>query len=508
MNRQIRLLGIGLMVLFVALFLQLNYVQIVHAKALEANPLNGRAVVKEYSTKRGDIVTADGVTLAYSVPTSDQFKYLRKYSGGALFEQITGFFSFTYGSDGAERTYDKVLTGSTSPFKLPTSLSGLRQLLSHHDQSQTITLTVLASLQTVAAQQLAGRVGSVVALDPKTGGILAMYSNPTFDPNVLSSHSLASVQSAYARLTKVPGGVFAPGAYQQRWFPGSTFKVVTTSAVYDHDPALLSKTYPFLSALPLPQTVNLLHNFAGEVCGGQIPDLFTVSCDTGFGQVGLDLGAGSLFTEASSFGFDKTPPIDLPFAASSSFPTAASFAHDLPGVAYSAIGQQDVQATPLQMALVAAGIADGGTIMTPHVLEHVTNSQNQVVSTYQPKTWLQATSSSTASQVTQLMLSVVDSPRGTGGLARIPGVEVAAKTGTAQTGTGKIDAWFIAFAPAANPVIAVAVLLPDQPSQNEYQGGTLAAPIARAIIQSYLAERAAAAAHHATVPSIGTKPAG
>jgi peptidoglycan glycosyltransferase len=485
MNRQIRLVGLGIMVLFVALFLQLNWLQIVHAPALEANPLNGRAVVKEYTAKRGDIVSADGVTVATSVPTPDQFKYLRQYPTGALFEPITGYFSFTYGSDGAERTYDKVLTGSSSPFKLPTSLSQLRNLLANHDQSQSITLTLIDRLQKVAQAQLAGRAGSVVALDPRTGAILAMYSNPSFDPNLLSGHDLAKVQANYKALT-ASAGILSPGAYRQRFFPGSTFKIIDAAAVYDHQPALATKVYPTLSALPLPQTTNLLHNFAGESCGGQLPQLFTVSCNTGFGQVGLDLGAASLHSEAQSFGFDQTPPIDLPFPAQSTFPPAAGFAQDLPGVAFSAIGQQDVQATPLEMALAAGGIADRGTIMTPHVLGHVTNAQNQVVSTYQTKPWAQATSAATAALVTQLMLSVVNDPRGTGAAARIPGVAVAAKTGTAQTGTGKIDAWFAAFAPAATPTIAVAVLLPDQPSGDEYQGGTLAAPIAKAMIEAYL----------------------
>ena len=486
MNRQIRLLGLGMMVLFIALFLQLNYLQVVHAKALESNPLNGRAVVREYTAKRGDIVSGDGVTLATSVPTPDQFKYVRQYPTGSLFEQITGFWSFTYGADGVERTYDKVLTGGSSPFHMPTSLSGLQQLFSNHDKSQTLTLTVLDKLQTLAQKELTGRTGSVVALNPKTGAVLAMYSNPSFDPNQLSSHNLPQAQAAYKALSAIPGGVLSPGAYRQRWFPGSTFKIITSAAIFDHQPALATKNYPVLPALPLPQTTNLLHNFAGERCGGQLLQLFTVSCNTGFGQVGLDLGGNSLYSEANSFGFDQRPPIDVPYAAMSSFPTAGAFAHDLPGLAYSAIGQQDVQATPLEMALVASAIADGGTIMTPHVLDRVTNSQNQVVSTYQPKTWIQATSASTAAQVTQLMLAVVNAPNGTGAAARIAGIQVAAKTGTAQTGTNKIDAWFAAFAPAQNPEIAVAVLLPDQPSANEYQGGTLAAPIAKSLIEAYL----------------------
>jgi peptidoglycan glycosyltransferase len=226
-----------------------------------------------------------------------------------------------------------------------------------------------------------------------------------------------------------------------------------------------------------------LHNFGGEVCGGQLLELFTVSCDTGFGQIGLDLGAQPLYDTATAFGFNKAPPIDLPFPARSSFPAAATFVLDQPGIAYSAIGQQDVQATPLGMAMVAGAVANGGSIMTPHILDHVTNSQAQVVSRYQPKPWLQATSPTTASQLTQLMLSVVQS--GTGVAAQIPGVQVAGKTGTAQTGTGQIDAWFVAFVPS-NPTIAVAVVLPNQPPANEFQGGTLAAPIAKAMIQAYL----------------------
>jgi peptidoglycan glycosyltransferase len=299
--------------------------------------------------------------------------------------------------------------------------------------------------------------------------------------------------------------VLAPGAYRQRWFPGSTFKIITSSAVFDHQPTLATKVYPTESALVLPQTVNLLHNFGGEVCGGALLQLFTVSCDTGFGAVGLDLGASSLSSEAQSFGFNQTPPIDLPFAAQSTFPAASTFQQNLPALAFSAIGQEDVQTTPLELAMVAGAIANHGVIMTPHVLGHVSNSQNQVVSTYQPKQWLRATSASTASQLTQMMISVVTS--GTGVAAAIPGVAVAGKTGTAQTGTGQIDAWFTAFAPAANPTIAVAVVLPNQPSANEFTGGALAAPIAKAMITAYLSGSAPTgpgAGTSTTIPTAST----
>jgi peptidoglycan glycosyltransferase len=508
MNRQIRLVGVGMIVLFVGLFLQLNYLQVVRANSLDHNPYNGRAVVKEFDTPRGDIVAADGVTLAHSQPTNDQFKYLRQYPQGPLFGQLTGFFSFTYGSDGAEHTYDKTLTGANAGNQVPTNLKSLKRILTATDKTQAITLTTSERMQLAARNALGAKVGSVVAINPSTGAILAMYSNPSFDPNLLALHATTQVTTNYKALTQAPGNPLSPAAYRGRTFPGSTFKILTASSVYDHDPSLATKTYPTLSSLPLPQTTSQLHNFAGETCGGQLPVLFTVSCNTGFGAVGLDLGAGNLYDEAHAFGFDQQPPIDLPFGAQSYFPPANTIAKNPPAIAFSAIGQQNVQATPLEMAMVAGGIANNGVIMTPHILGHVTDSQGQTVSTYSPKPWLTATSAQTASQMTQLMLSVVNSPKGTGGAAAIPGVQVAAKTGTAQTGTGQINAWFAAFAPNPNPSIAVAVLVPNQPSGDAYQGGTIAAPIAKAVIQAWLSGGSAVAGNAAGTAAPGTKAPG
>ena len=486
MNRQIRGLGLAISILFIALFVQLNYLQVIHTKKLAANPLNHATIVNSYTLPRGDIISADGVTLATSVATNDQLKYLRKYPTGSLFEGVTGYYSYIYGSDGAEAYYNNVLTGKSSPFKFPTSINGFKKFLTKSNNTQSITLTLLDKLQKIAQSGLAGRDGSVVALDPKTGAVLAMYSNPTFDPNGLASHNPTTVQASYKAITALTGGPLATASYRQIFFPGSSFKIVTASAVYDHKPALASKTMPTLTNLSLPDTTTKLHNFAGESCGGQILALFTVSCDTGFAQIGLDLGATNLSAEARSFGFDQVPPIDLPFPAKSNFPAASSFAANLPTLAYSAIGQENVEASPLEMALVGSAIADGGQIMKPHILQSVTNSQNQVVATYKPAKWLQATSSATAAQVTKLMISVVSSANGTGGVARIPGIQVAAKTGTAQTGTHHTDDWFVAFAPANDPRIVVSVVLPNQGNLVSDQGGTLAAPIAKSIIESYL----------------------
>jgi peptidoglycan glycosyltransferase len=210
-----------------------------------------------------------------------------------------------------------------------------------------------------------------------------------------------------------------------------------------------------------------------------------VSCNTAFAQLGLDLGAQKLSSGASDFGFNKVPPIDLPFGVASVFPDASAFANDRPALAKSAIGQQDVSATPLQMALVAAGIANNGVIMTPHVMAEVRNAEGEVVQRYDPKPWMTAVPPNVAQMTRDMMVGVVE--RGSGTRAQIPGVSVAGKTGTAQTGLDLSHTWFIAFAPADAPRVAVAVMLEDQPSANEFTGGALAAPIAQAVMRAALA---------------------
>jgi penicillin-binding protein A len=482
MNRQIRLVGLAMLALFTALFAQLNYLQVVHASAINHNPHNSRLATKEFSANRGDLISSDGVVLAHSAPTSDTFKHQRQYPTGDLFAHEVGFFSFTYGEDGAERQFDDDLTGKNAPLQLPKSFG---QLFVTQNRAQNVTLTLSNKLQLVAKQALGPRKGAVIALNPSTGALLAMWSYPSFDPNPLANHDQQQVRQAWQADNANPDKPFLPRTFRERYFPGSTFKVVTTSAVFDHSPELASRSYPFLSALPLPQTAGQsLHNFGNETCGGTLPNLLRVSCNTGFAQIGMDLGGDNLTAEATAFGMTQAPPLDLPAPAASFFPPGG-FKHDLPGLAKSAIGQQNVQATPLEMALIASGIADGGVIMRPHVLASVADSQGRVVRTYQPKPWLTATSAATANQVRDLMVNVVTS--GTGTAAQIPGVTVAGKTGTAQTGTGTVHTWFICFAPADAPKVAVAVLVEDQPGVNEATGGVIAAPIAKTVLQAALA---------------------
>lgn len=493
MRRQIRLLGIGLLVCFLALFVQLNYVQVAEAHKLATAPGNTRATTQSYASPRGSMQTADGVVIADSVPSSDNLKFQRQYPQGLLYGQVTGYYSFIYGSDGLERTYNEQLQGKQLPIK------NLRDLFSSRLQVGNLTLTLSDKVQKAAQAALGSRQGAVVVLDPRTGGVTAMWSNPSYDPTPLASHDVTAERNAWNLLNLDPSKPLLPTAYRETFPPGSTFKMVTSSAVFDHNPALATKFYPVVSQIPLPLTTNTLHNYNFESCGGQLPELLKVSCDTGFGQIGLDLGPDPLSAEAQAFGFDKAPPIDLPSPAVSKFPAASYFAGRTPLLAYGAIGQDVVTASTLQMALVGSAIADGGTIMTPHLMASIRNAQGSVVDTYNPKAWLRATSAATAGQVKAAM-ELVTQPGGTAPDLVIPGVPVAAKTGTAQTGRNSTDDWMVAMAPADNPTVVVAVTVPGQPPSAS--GDSTDGPITLAVLEAALAAMGSPpAAAPATAPA-------
>jgi peptidoglycan glycosyltransferase len=480
-TKQVQRLGLALLGLFVALFAQLNYVQVVRAGKLNDDPRNTRTATKDFSRDRGFIQTADGAVLARSVPVDGVFKRLRQYPEGALFAHITGYFSFTFGTEGVERTYADDLSGRA----LEVRLERIEDLISEKDVTGNVTLTLHKSLQQKAQQALGDRKGAVVALDPRNGAILAMWSFPSYDPSPLSAHSQADVQAAWNRLQTDPGKPLLPRAYRQRYFPGSTFKVVTAAAALDRKPELATKNYPVLKELDLPQTNRTLPNFGGGRCGGTLPQLLRVSCNTGFGQMGLDLGGENLSAEAEAFGFNDRPPLDLPVVATSLFPEADEFRQNQPALALSAIGQQDVAASPLQMALVAAAIGNNGVAMEPHVMAEIRDSEGERVRGFDEGEWKRVTSQATANAVRDMMIGVVNG--GTATRAAIRGVQVAAKTGTAQTTGDDAHAWIIAFAPAEAPRVAVAVIVESQPGVSEATGGRVAAPIARDVMQAALA---------------------
>src|SRR5438067_4475560 len=258
MNRQIRRLGLAGLVLFLALFIQLNNIQFLSAKRLNDNPLNTRQAVQDFSQPRGVIQTADGVVVAKSDPTNDSFQRLRSYPTGPLFAHVTGYFSFTFGSEGVERTYNKELTGKAEKLKL----NNLSDLLLDKKRTANVTLTVSNSLQQVARDALGPRKGSVVALDPRNGNVLAMVDFPSFDPNPLAAHDQKTVRDAWARLVADPGHPLLPRASRERYFPGSTFKVVTAATALQNGVTTTQPVFPQLTELPLPQSGGqVLKNF-------------------------------------------------------------------------------------------------------------------------------------------------------------------------------------------------------------------------------------------------------
>lgn len=489
MNTQIRRLGIALVVLFLALFVQLNVLQVIKAEELANDPRNSRNAERDFGQPRGRILTADGKVLAESLKNPNEkspYTYVREYPGGSLYGHLTGYFSFVYGTTGIERSYNAELAGR----KVTLSPKRLRDLLESKTITSDVTLTVDDRIQSSAARALGNRRGSVVVLDPRSGAILASVSTPRFDPTPLASTDIETTRTAFERLRDDPAKPLLARAYRERYPPGSTFKVVTAATGLETEViGLTTPVYPQLRSLPLRFTQRPLRNFGGSECGGPLSDVFRVSCNTAFAQLGLDLGPERLHDGAVAFGFNRTPPIDLdPGTAPSAFPEVPFFVRNDPQLAQAAIGQGEVAATPLEMALVAAGIANDGVIMEPHVMKEVRDSDGAKARGEPRNEWRRAVSENTAAAVKDLMVDVVNN--GTAKRAAIAGVQVAAKTGTAQTGRDTAHAWIIAFAPAENPTVAVAVIVENQPEVSTATGGKIAAPVARRVIEAALAAQA------------------
>ena len=492
-NRRIRWIGLVLLACFALLFLQLNNFQVRQASKLVNNPDNAQNEPNLWTLPRGDIYSADNAVLAYSKATNDGYGELRVYPTATanLFAGITGYDSVVDESaTGLESEYFSYLSQHNSP------ATTLGQLLTQHKTTDDITITVTKALQQTAASALGGITGAVVAIDPRTGAVLAMYGNPTFNPNLFAVHNYNAVSKSYNQLLN--RGALLNYATQQAKAPGSTFKVVDSSAIYDQQPSLASHFFPSVSSITLPDTNGIqLQNFQGEDCGGDLAEVFARSCDTAFAEVGESLGTDKLYNEATAFGFDSVPPLDLPAGevAASNFPTPADLTDDIPSLMKSAIGQENVTATTLQMALVAAGIGDDGVIMTPHLLNQVVDDTGKVVETYHPRPWRRATSPKTAEAVRNLMLGVTENTAGTA-YGLFPSSEfppVAAKTGTAQingTGCGTYN-WLIATAPAGpgqTPTVAVAAIvpIPPGPSCHDVTGAQVAVPVVRTVLQKAL----------------------
>lgn len=492
MNIPLRRVSMAVMFLVVALLANATYVQVFKADSLRADPRNSRVLLDEYSRQRGQI-SAAGQVLAVSVPIDDRYKYLRVYpanpaapSSPLAYAPITGFYSMQYGSTGLERTEDSILNGSDNRL----FARRFSDILSGRDpRGGNVITTINPVMQQVAYDQLTSRgyTGSVVAIEPSTGRILTMVSTPSFDPNLLSGRDGAVTKATWENLNADPNNPMLNRAVSATYPPGSTFKVVTTAA------ALSKGTKPedeftAASQITLPDTSTTLENYGGAHCGDRptvtLREAFARSCNTAFVEMGVRTGTETFKDQASNFGVGvELGGVPFPVASSS-----IGSISDAAALGQSSIGQRDVALTPLQNAVIAATVANGGVRMQPHLVSELQAPDLSTLDTVRPVSEGQAISSEVAATLTDLM---IDSEKYTGGEGQIPGVQIASKTGTAEHGSDPRNtpphAWYIGFAPAQKPTIAIAVIVEDGGDRSlAATGGSIAAPIGRAVIAAGL----------------------
>lgn len=477
------------MALVVLLLANATVTQVFRADGLRSDPRNQRVLLDEYSRQRGQI-TASGQLLAYSVSTSGRYRFLRVYPEPLAYAPVTGFYSLRFSSAGLERAEDPVLNGSDERLfgrRLADFFTG------RDPRGGNVDTTLLPRVQQAAWEAMqqgcaGGCRGSVVALEPATGKVLAMVSAPSYDPNLLATHDTAAQGEAWQRLRDDPNSPLTNRAVSERYPPGSTFKVITTAAALQSG---MTDAEQLTAApqIPLPDSTATLENYGGTPCGNAptapLREAFERSCNTAFVQLGMRLGADALRSTANAFGFDTpTAPIPLQVAESTvgAMPDAAA-------VGMSSMGQKDVSVTPLQNAMVAAAIANSGVVMQPYLVERLEGPDLSGISTTAPAQQRRAISAQVATKLTDLMVGAEQFTQQKGA---IPGVQIASKTGTAEHGNDPRNtpphAWYIAFAPAQNPKVAVAVVVEDGGDRLSATGGALAAPIGRAAIAAALRE--------------------
>ncbi|MCW3031394.1 MAG: penicillin-binding protein 2 [Solirubrobacterales bacterium] len=481
MNQPIvRLFGL-VIVMFALLLAFTSRWTVFEASSLRDNPLNARSLLEQQRIARGRIVASNGAVLARSVRTSSsrgsEAVYERRYPSGQEFAHAIGYYYIDLGSTGLERFRNGTLTGQSSS----NLQSILNQLQGKRRRGNDVYTTLVPGAQQVANSALAGHEGAVVALDPRNGAVQVMASSPGYDPNALRS------TRAYERLAKSASGKpLVDRATQFGYAPGSTFKVITATAAidsgaYTRESTVEGKNDVQISGVPLQNDEN-------ETFGSlSLTQALAKSVNTVWAQVAEHLGKATLARYMRRFGFDKKPQLDYPAQEMSSSgeysgtrlisPTSGQV-----DVGRMGIGQDKLEVTPLQMAEVAAAVANGGRLMKPHMTARIVDPDGRTVQRIAPQVQSVVMKPSTATAVRSMMEAVVN--EGTGTPAQIPGVQVAGKTGTAETqiGTAINNVWFIAFAPAAAPRVAIAVTLKGVPGQ----GAAFAAPVARQVIERLL----------------------
>lgn len=488
MNTTLRRLSSVVMVMFLALMVATTYTQFLRADRLNNDNRNVRSIFREFNVDRGPIVVA-GQPIVESVPVDTPFGFQRVYSGGdpekaQVYAPVTGFFSLVNGTTAIESAANSFLNGQADALwvdRLQNLLTGRKT------QGSSVELTIDPVIQQAAWDALGGQRGAVVAVEPKTGKILAMVSKPSYDPNVLAVHSTSQAGTAYQELLNAENGPLTNRTIRALYPPGSTFKLVTAAAAMEHNGLTPASVIPAPDVYRLPGTQTDLPNFGGARCSPtgemSLDDALRISCNTAFAQLAVTVGGDAMRDTAEQFGFGD--PFRVPMTtAVSAYPGPEGFADAR--VALSGIGQGDVTSTPLQMAMVSAAIANHGTLMQPYLIDTVRDPDLEVVQRTEPSKIRDAVSRTTADGLRDMMVNTVQN--GSGTAAQIPGVQVAGKTGTAQTQPGVAPhAWFTAFAPADDPQIALAIIVEQGGDMNQgATGGRLAAPMARQILQAAL----------------------
>jgi peptidoglycan glycosyltransferase len=486
-NGPIRKVAAGCMLLVFLLLANITYVQAIRADELNSRSDNRRVLLDEYAKERGPILVGDE-PVALSVETDDEFAYLRQYPIPLVYAPATGYYSSVFGRSAVERSENDILSGNDDRL----FARRLVDLVTNREQrGGTVKLTLNPAAQQAAYDALSDNKGAVVALNPRTGAILAMVSKPSYDPNPLASHSVAEQQAAWQVLQEDPEKPTLNRAIAQTLPPGSVFKIVTAAAALESGRYEPDSLIPGPAEYDLPQSTVDLPNQSGEPCGSGPDQLTTltnalrVSCNTAFAYLGNDLGDDALREQAERFGYNSEPLTDEDLnAATSIFPAEL----DAPQTALAAIGQFDVRATPLQIAMVSAGIANDGTVMNPYLIEELRDPDRvKVLERTEPEELSRAVSTETAQELTAMMVEVVEN--GTGQNGQLDGIQVAGKTGTAQTTAERPPyAWFTSFAPADDAQIAVAVVIEEAPdtARDDIAGGRLAAPVAKAVMEAVL----------------------
>jgi len=483
MTKELRRLSILMLLMFLALFASTSVIQVVQAETLAENSRNTRALYDSYEVQRGSII-ASGAAIASSVASDDVYSWQRVYVDGDMWAPVTGYINPALGAaTGIEQAMNQELSGTAGA----QFLARIDRILTGQPpRGSNVELTLDAAVQRAAYDALGDLQGAVIAIEPATGRVLAMVTSPSYDTNLLASHNTGEVNDVYDALDADPthplfnraiGGDLNP--------PGSTFKLVVASAALASGDYTPSSTLPNPASYQLPQSSSVVSNASGGACGPgdtvTIADALRLSCNIPFAELAVQLGDTAIREEAEKYGFNTSfaMPVD---STASSYPRGL----DDPQTALTGFGQGQVTATPLQMAMVSAGIANEGVVMNPRMVDQVIGADLSVEQTFDDTEFGRALDADIAAELVAMMVANVNDGAASG--ATIDGVDVGGKTGTAENGSDQpYTLWFTGFAPAENPEVAVAVVVEDGGGQGQSgSGNTIAAPIAKKVMEAVL----------------------